>query len=85
MIVKLNKIKNRYSRKQVESFVLEKMKDGTLQVDEGTVASEEEFEKLVLAYDYSTRKGSPYRVKEQEIEMIDNGRYRYPKLTFEKR
>ena len=84
-ILKLNKIKNRYSQKQVESFVMDKMKDGTLKVDEGTVASEEEFEKLVLAYDYSVRKGSPYKVKEQEAEMIDNGRYRYPGLVFEKR
>ncbi len=84
-ILKLNKIKNRYSQKQVESFVMEKMKDGTLQVDDGTVTSEEEFEKLVLAYDYSVRKGSPYKVKEQETVMIDNGRYRYPGLVFEKR
>lgn len=84
-ILKLNKIKNRFSQKQVESFVMEKMKDGTLQVDEGTVASEEEFEKLVLAYDYSVRKGSPYKVKDQEAEMVDNGRYRYPGLVFEKR
>ena len=80
----MNKIKNRYSHKQIEAFVLEKMEQGTLQVDEKTVASEEEFEKLVLAYDYSTRKGSPYQVKEQETEIIDNGTYRYPSLTFEK-
>lgn len=84
-ILKINKIKNRYSRKQIEGFVLEKMEKGKLQVDEKTVASEEEFEKLVLAYDYSTRKGSPYRIKEQETEIIDNGSYRYPRLTFEKR
>ena len=83
-ILKMNKIKNRYSHKQIEAFVLEKMEQGTLQVDEKTVASEEEFEKLVLAYDYSTRKGSPYQVKEQEAEIIDNGTYRYPSLTFEK-
>lgn len=84
-ILKLNKIKNRYSRKQVESFVLEKMKDGTFKVDEGTVDSEEEFEKLVLAYDYSTRKGSPYKVRKQDAKMVDNGKYRYPRIVFEER
>ena len=54
-------------------------------MDEETVGSEEEFEKLVLAYDYSTRKGSPYRVREQETQMVDNGRYRYPGVVFEER
>lgn len=84
-ILRMNKIKNRYSRKQVEGFVMEKMKEGAWQVDEETVGSEEEFEKLVLAYDYSTRKGSPYRVREQETQMVDNGRYRYPGVVFEER
>jgi len=84
-ILKLNKIKNRYSRKQIESFVMERMTDGRLQVTGETVASDEEFEKLVLAYDYSTRKDSPYRVKSQDVEEIDNGIYRYPGLVFEKK
>lgn len=84
-ILKLNKIKNRYSRKQIESFVLERMTDGQLRVTGKTVASDEEFEKLVLAYDYSTRKDSPYRVKSQDVEEIDNGIYRYPGLVFEKK
>ncbi len=84
-ILKLNKIKNRYSRKQIESFVLERMTDGQLRVTGETVASDEEFEKLVLAYDYSTRKDSPYRVKSQDVEEIDNGIYRYPGLVFEKK
>ena len=47
--------------------------------------SAEDFEKLVLAYDGSVRKDSPYRVREQDVEMVDNGRYRYPKLVFERR
>lgn len=84
-ILKLNRIKNRYSRRQIESFVLERMKDGKMEVTGDTVATDEDFEKLVLAYDYSTRKDSPYRVKTQEAEMIDNGIYRYPGLVFEKK
>lgn len=82
-ILRLNKIKNRYSRREVEEFILRKMKDGRLEVTKDTVSSTEDFEKLVLAYDSSTRKDSPYRVKEQG--MIDNGKYRYPNLVFERK
>ena len=31
----------------------------------------EEFEKLILAYDYSTRKNSRYMVLEEEPEMVE--------------
>ena len=82
-ILKLNKIKNRYSRREVEEFILRKMKDGRLEVTKDTISSTEDFEKLVLAYDSSTRNDSPYRVKEQGI--IDNGKYRYPNLVFERK
>ena len=42
-------------------------------------------EKLILAYDYSTRRNSKYKVIEREDELIDNGSYRYPALTFVRR
>lgn len=84
-ILRLNKIKNRYSRKQIESFVMEHMTNGKFAVSSDTVANDEEFEKLVLAYDYSTRKDSPYRIQSQDVEEIDNGMYRYPGLVFEKK
>ena len=84
-ILRLNRIRNRYSRKQIEEFILEKMDNGRLAITEDTVASTEDFEKLVLAYDSSVRKDSPYRVREQDVEVIDNGRYRYPGLVFEKK
>ena len=32
-----------------------------------------------------TGKDSPYRVREQDTEAIDNGRYRYPALVFEQK
>ena len=43
-------------------------------------------EKLILAYDYSTRRKSLYRVEEAdgEPEMIESGGYRYPKLDIYK-
>lgn len=84
-ILNLNRMNNRYSRREIEGFVLEQMRDGKLEVGQETVSTDEEFEKLVLAYDYSTRKDSPYRVKDQDVEEIDNGRFRYPGLTFEKK
>ena len=84
-ILKLNRIRNRYSRKEVEGFVLDRMENGILEVTGDLVANDEDFEKLVLAYDYSVRKDSPYRVRGQEADEIDNGRYRFPGLVFEKK
>ena len=45
---------------------------------------EEAFEKLILAYDYSTRKNSKYMVLEEEPDQIENGSYKYPALKFVK-
>ena len=84
-ILKLNKIRTRYSKKEIEEFVFSHMREGRMEVTFDTVSTDEDFEKLVLAYDYSIRKDSPYRVREEETEAIDNGRYRYPKLVFEKK
>ena len=84
-ILRLNRVRNRYSRQQINEFVLERMTDGRLEVTEHTVTSKEDFEKLVLAYDSSARKDSPYRVREEEAEIVDNGRFKYPRLTFERR
>ena len=41
-----------------------------------TICSEEDFEKLVLAYDSSTRKDSPFQVKEQvsgKVQFVSVG------------
>ncbi len=84
-VLRLNRVRSRYSRKQIESFILDRMKDGKLEVTADTVSSEEDFERLVLAYDSAARKDSPYRVRQQEAKMVDNGRYCYPRLVFEKR
>ena len=84
-VLSLNKVKNRYSRKEIETFISERMTEGRMEVGEATVSSDGDFEKLILAYDYSTRQKSLYAVEEKEVELIDNGRYRYPKLVFVRR
>lgn len=86
-ILNLNKLKSRYSKKEIESFIEENMEDGRMAVTGDMVRSGEDFEKLILAYDYSTRRKSLYRVEEAdgEPEMIESGGYRYPKLTFTRR
>lgn len=99
-LLDLNKIKKRYSKKQIEEFIGSRMRDGMLQVEADTVQDEEDFEKLILAYDYSIRKKSAFQVIEAggsrgghdagadgaaPPEMIESGGYRYPRLTFIRR
>jgi hypothetical protein len=84
-ILSLNRLKNRYSRKEIEGYIADHMEEGRMVVKEDTVNSPEEFEKLILAYDYSTRQKSRYQVEDSEITFIDNGKYRYPRLVFVRR
>ena len=110
-LLDLNKIKKRYSKAQIEEFVTGRMKNGVMEVTEETVASEEDFEKLILAYDYSIRRKSLFQAVQVQsgeksrlaggnaagedasggstldtpTEMINNGRYCYPKLLFRRR
>ena len=84
-VLNLNKVKNRYSRKEIEGFIETHMENGIMVVDKDTVSNDEEFEKLILAYDYSTRLKSAYEVEDQEPEMIHNGRYTYPGFVFARR
>lgn len=81
-ILKLNKMKKRYSRQQIEAFVTEHMKDGYFSVTQDTIKSNEDFEKLVLAYDQSIRKDSSFKVGKIGEQLIDNGKYVYPELVF---
>ena len=84
-VLNLNRLKSRYSGQEIESYIEAHLENGRMEVTEDTVNSPEEFEKLILAYDYSTRRKSLYQVEDQEAELIDNGRYRYPKLVFLRR
>ena len=81
-ILSLNKVKNRYSRHEVEEFVESHMEHGRFQVNEDTVGDDETFEKLILAYDYSVRKKSRYKVADTQPRTIHNGRFSYPTFTF---
>ena len=84
-VLKLNKMEKRYSRKQIESFVMERMQGDRFTVSADTISSDEDFEKLVLAYDNSIRKDSPYEAEIDETVVIDNGIYRYPSMTFKRK
>lgn len=45
-VLNLNKVKNRYSRKEIEGFIETHMENaGSLAVDKDTVSNDEEFEK----------------------------------------
>ena len=84
-ILKLNRLHNRYSKKQIEEFMESRMKNGRMKVSESGIKTMEDFEQLILAYDYAIRKGSGFAVESQEVALIENGQYRYPDLTFIKR
>ena len=57
------------------------MQDQIYITDTETVATDKDFELLILAYDYSLRKNSPFKVL-QEGNIIRNGKYTYPSLKF---
>lgn len=84
-VLKLNRIQVRYSRKQIEAFIENHMQDEVMDAAKLSLTSQEEFEKLILAYDMSTRRNSRYMVLEEEPEMIEKDGYRYPALKFVRR
>lgn len=84
-VLRLNRIQQRYSRQQIEEFIEENMEDEIMDAAVINISDEEAFEKLILAYDYSTRKNSKYKILEEEPEILDNGSYRYPALKFVRR
>ena len=84
-ILKLNKVKTRYSREEIDAFVESRMKDGKAVFSEDSVQTEEDFEKMILAYDGAGKKKGLYRAEAEEGEMIDNGSFCYPKITFIRR
>ena len=84
-VLKFNRIQVRYRKKQIEEFIEEHMENEIMDVSQMEITNEEDFEKLILAYDYSTRKNSRYMVLEEESGMVENGTYRYPALKFVRR
>ena len=84
-ILRLNRIQMRYSKQQIEEFIEQHMEDEVMDAARMEMTDEETFEKLILAYDYSTRRNSKYMVLEEEPEMVEQGQYRYPALKFVRR
>ena len=71
--------------KQIEAFVSEHMQGDCFTVNEDTVNTNEDFEKLVLAYDHSIRRDSFYEAEIDESVVIDNGNFRYPGMSFRRK
>lgn len=84
-VLKLNRIQVRYSKKQIEDFIEENMRDEIMDASNLDISDEETFEKLILAYDYSTRKNSKYKILEEEPGLVEKGPYKYPALKFVRR
>lgn len=84
-VLRMNRMNHRYSRQQIEEFIEAHMQEGEAVVGEGFVKSEEEFEKLILAYDYAYRRGSRYQIARESAEQVEDSHYSYPRLTFKRR
>ena len=84
-VLKLNRIQTRYTKKQIEEFIEENMENEVMDASRISIADEEVFEKLILAYDYSTRRNSKYKVLEEDAEIVEQSGYRYPALKFVRR
>lgn len=84
-VLKLNRIHTRYSRREIEEFIESHMEGDMMDAGRLEIADEETFEKLILAYDYSTRKHSRYQAVQEETKTIRNGKYQYPALRFVRR
>ncbi|MDF2513939.1 MAG: hypothetical protein K0S04_3805 [Herbinix sp.] len=83
-ILRINRNKSRYSKSQIEAFILDRMKGGSFETKEHPIETDEDFELLILAYDYSIRRTSPFHVVPGERGIITNGKYTYPELVFER-
>ena len=84
-VLRLNRIKRRFSKKQIEEFIEEHIEKDVLDTEKLSLTSEDDFEKLILAYDLSTRKNSKYKALEEDAETIEKNGYRYPALKFVRR
>lgn len=84
-VLRLNRIQSRISRKQIEEFIESHMEGEVMDTSVLSLDSEEDFEKLILAYDYSMKMSSKYTVISEEAEMVERDGYRYPALKFVRR
>ena len=80
-ILKANKVYVRFTKQEIEEFIESNMIDEVMDTSKLNVADDETFEKLILAYDLSTRRKSKYMVIKQNEIVKCNG-YTYPSLQF---
>lgn len=83
-VLKLNQIRHRFTASQIEDFIQERMENGVFETGRLQLADDEEFQKLILAYDMGIRKSSRFKVVTSK-EMIEDGCYSYPGMMFVKR
>ncbi|MHB8127671.1 MAG: Wadjet anti-phage system protein JetA family protein [Mobilitalea sp.] len=81
-ILKANKSTARYSKANIESFILDNMKESIYKASEHPITSAKEFELMILAFDHSYRIKSPFELMEEPEEMIVNGEFSYPNAVF---
>lgn len=84
-ILNINRVKNRYSHREIEEFITSRMKDGRMEVTEDTVENDGDFEKLILAYDESIRRKSTYTAETEDPAPVTKGPYTYPGFVFVRR
>lgn len=84
-VLKLNKIQMRYSRQEIEDFIESHIENDILDTERLHIGTESDFEKLILAYDYSMRRNSKYKVLSEEGKILQSGAYKYPSLKFVRR
>lgn len=83
-VLRLNKLEHRFTGSQIEEFIEQRMEDGILSTQGLCLQNDEEFEKLILAYDICTRRNSRFTVKSLG-EMVNDGPYSYPAMLFVKK
>ena len=83
-ILRLNRIHHRFTRAQVEEYIEEHMENGCLDTGLLSVESDEDFEKLILAYDLSIRRDGRFEVLEAGYQ-VKRGPYTWPAMMFVER
>lgn len=84
-VLKLNRIQTRYSKEEIEAFIESHMEEEVMDASKISILDEESFEMLILAYDYSTRRNSKFKILDEDVEVVEQAGYRYPALKFVRR
>ena len=80
-ILKANKVQVRFTKQEIEQFIESNMTDEVMDTSMLDISDDETFEKLILAYDLSTRRKNKYMVIKKNDIIKCNG-YTYPWLQF---